>query len=326
MQPPRVSICIPCFNAERYVAEALESVLAQTYPDLEVIVVDDGSSDGSWAILQDYERHGMRIIRQANAGAPAARNRAFSVSTGDLVFFMDADDLIVPEHISLLADQLKGSTQYVALSEWDRFYVDPGEARFPSRPTNADMDGISWILLDWETCSMTQSGMFLIPRTLMSAYGVWDERLTQIEDFEFFTRILARSKGVRFARGARLYYRSGLSGSVSGRKNRRAVESRFLSISLATGHLLAAEDSPRTCRGCANIFQAFDYAQYPHHPELRAKARQRVAELGGSDLAPDGPPGFHKLRRYIGWRTARRVQLLATRLGLNAVARRRVFE
>jgi hypothetical protein len=169
---------------------------------------------------------------------------------------------------------------------------------------------------------MTQCGMFLIPRALLESAGGWDERLTLIDDFEFYARVIARSAGVRFAPGARLYYRSGLGGSLSGKKSRKAVESAFLSLMLGTRHLLDAEDSPRTRRACANVLQSFDYTYYPTHADLRARMRARVAELGGSDLAPDGPPGFQMMRRIVGWHAARRLQHLAERLRLNGAARR----
>ena len=126
---------------------------------------------------------------------------------------------------------------------------------------------------------------------------------------------------MRFAPGARLYYRSGLRDSLSGQKSRTAVESAFLSLMLGTQHLLDAEDSPRTRRACANVLQNFDYTYYPAHADLRARVRARVAELGGADLAPHGPPGFQKLRRFVGWRAARRVQHLAEKLRLNRAAR-----
>ena len=161
--------------------------------------------------------------------------------------------------------------------------------------------------------AMTQPGMFLVPRLLVMRVGGWDERLSLIDDFEFFARIIVHSGGVRFAPQARLYYRSGIEGSLSGRKSRDAVESAFLSISLGTQHLLDAEESRRTRRACANIFQSFDYEHYPHHADLRVKVRRRVTELGGSDLAPIGPPRFQQLRKLVGWRAARRLQQVAHR-------------
>jgi hypothetical protein len=113
---------------------------------------------------------------------------------------------------------------------------------------------------------------------------------------------------VRFAPEARLYYRSGIKGSLSGARSRNAVESAFQSLLLGTQHLLRAEDSPRTRRACANVLQQFEYENFPRHRLLRAKVRARIAELGGADIDPIGPPNFHRLRSVLGWRTARLIQ------------------
>lgn len=320
---PTVSVLVPCHNAAPYVGAALDSVLGQTWRRLEVIVVDDGSTDGSSAILAGYAQRGVRVIRQQNAGAAGARNRALAASTGEFILFLDADDLVNPGHISSLHAAIADVPRCIAMSQWDRFTVSPDEARFPHRPTYRDAPGASWLAQDWaEAGSMTQCGMFLIPRAVLAEAGGWDERLTLIDDFEFHARAIAASAGVRYAQGARLYYRSGLGRSLSGTRNRKAVESAFLSLMLGTRHLLAAEDSPRTRRACANMLQYFYYVYYPAHADLREKVCARIAGLGGSDLAPDGPPGFQRLRRLVGWRAARRVQHLAERLRLNRAARR----
>lgn len=321
---PTVSVLIPCYNAAPYVGATLESVLAQTWKRLEAIVVDDGSTDGSAAVLAGYSSRGVRVIRQQNAGgAAAARNRALAASSGQLILFLDADDLINPDHLSSLHASIANAPRCIAMSQWDRFSVSPDEARFPHRSSYWDAPGAAWLVHDWaQAAAMTQCGMFMIPRAILASVGGWDERLTLIDDFEFYARAIAGSAGVRFAPGARLYYRSGLTHSLSGQQSRRAVESAFLSLMLGTQHLLDAEDSPRTRRACASMLQSFDYAYYPDHADLRAKVRARVAELGGASLAPDGPPGFQKLRRLVGWRTARRVQHLAERLRLKRAARR----
>jgi GT2 family glycosyltransferase len=318
---PIVSVLIPCHNAAPHVGATLDSVLGQTWRRLEVIVVDDGSSDGSAAILAQYARHGVRVIRQQNAGAAAARNRALAASIGECILFLDADDLINREHIASLHAAIAGAPRSIAMSQWDRFTVSPAEARFPHRATYRDAPGAAWLAQDWAGAgAMTQCGMFLIPRPILAEVGGWDERLTLIDDFELYARVIAASAGVRYAPGARLYYRSGLGGSLSSTRSRKAVESAFLSLMLGTGHLLAAEDSPHTRRACANMLKSFDYTYYPAHADLRQKVRARIADLGGSDLVPAGPPGFQRLRRLVGWRAARRVQHLAERLRLNRAA------
>ena len=318
---PKVSVLIPCYNAAPYVGAALESALAQTWPNLEIIVVDDGSTDGSAAACEKYVARGVQVFRQKNEGAAAARNRAHSASTGQFILFLDADDQISPEHITGLGAAITGAPRCVAMSQWDRFRSSPAEAEFPHRSAYRDASGVDWLVEAWSDARpMMQPGMFLMPRDLLAEAGGWDSRLSLIDDFEFIARVLAISAGVRFAPSARLYYRSGLAGSLSGHKSRTAVKSAFLSSMLATQHLLDAEDSPRTRRACACILQSFEYTYYPGHADLRAQIRARVAELGGADLAPEGPPGFHKLRRAIGWRAARRVQHLAERMKLNGAA------
>lgn len=92
MKPSLVSCIVPVFNGERYLGEALESILAQTYRPIEIIVVDDGSTDTTPAVAACYQDR-IRYVRQDNAGAPSARNLGLSLSSGEFVAFLDADDL-----------------------------------------------------------------------------------------------------------------------------------------------------------------------------------------------------------------------------------------
>ena len=92
----RISVIVPVFNEEEYVAQCLDSVINQSFKDIEIICVDDGSSDGSLDILRDYEEkdYRIRIITQENQGLSASRNVALDQSTGDYVFFIDSDDYL----------------------------------------------------------------------------------------------------------------------------------------------------------------------------------------------------------------------------------------
>lgn len=108
---------IPAFNYERYVARAIESALAQDYEAIEIVVVDDGSTDQTAAIARSYETSGVRCISQVNQGLAAARNTGIAKSSGELLFFLDADDMLEPDSIShLVADlgQLDGTWGMVA--------------------------------------------------------------------------------------------------------------------------------------------------------------------------------------------------------------------
>ena len=322
MSKALVSVLIPCFNAAAYAGAALESVLAQTYAPIEIIVVDDGSADGSAGVLDQFRARGVTVITQSNAGQCAAANRALSAANGAYIKFFDADDLLHPEMIERQLRALAGSTEAVALGEWARFYHAPDEAVFTPLPMYRTANPVEWLTSEFSTGEpMMQCAMFLIPRALLDRTGGWDERLSLINDFEFFARVLTAASEIVHAPGARLYYRSGLPGSLSGQASRPAAASATLSLQLGAGHLLAAEDSPRTRRAAANMLQTFAYRFYPRFPDLRRELAARIAQLGGSDLTPDGPPGFHALRRWIGWRGARRAQRVAERFGLNRAAR-----
>jgi glycosyltransferase involved in cell wall biosynthesis len=99
MSPPLVTVIIGAYNAERYLGEAIESVLAQTYPDVELIVVDDGSTDRTGEIAESYGDR-VRCIRQANGGMAASRNRAIPEARGDYLAFLDADDRFPPDKLA----------------------------------------------------------------------------------------------------------------------------------------------------------------------------------------------------------------------------------
>jgi len=95
----RVSVIIPAYNAEAFVANAIDTVLGQTYADIECIVVDDGSTDGTREVVARYGER-VRYVHQANAGPSAARNRGIDAARGDLIGFLDADDAFFPEKVA----------------------------------------------------------------------------------------------------------------------------------------------------------------------------------------------------------------------------------
>lgn len=314
---PLVSLLIPCYNAERYVAEAIESALAQTWPNKEIIVVDDGSTDGSRDVLNRFMSRGVKVRHQRNRGQSAAANSAFRHSSGDYIKFFDADDLIHPRLIEQQVERLKGSATTVASAEWGRFY-DDDLATFMLNPESVwrDMNSLDWLIEAWmKARPMMQCALWLLPRQILDRTGLWNEDLSLINDFEFFSRVLCEAEEVRFAPSVPVYYRSGLLNSLSGQRTRAAVESAGESLLLGTRHLLLQRDDLRAKKACANVLQDFIYTYYPDHSDLCATVAKRVHELGGSDLAASGPPRFEKLRNVVGWRMAKRIQRLAYRAG-----------
>ncbi len=309
MKQPLVSILIPCYNSEQWLAETLESALAQTWKNIEVIVVDDGSKDNSIAIAKGFESSKVKVIRQENQGQSAAENRALQEAQGDLIQYLDADDLLSPDkierQIKLIGDS---NSEFVAAGEWSRFYKSPQEALFIPQPLWNNFAPIDWLICAWENHNMMHGAAWLIPRKISEKAGLWDERLSLINDFDYFSRILLASQGVRFCWGAKTYYRSGNSGSLSGSKSRSAWESAFLSLDKGTSNLLARENSPRTRQVCATVFKRFIYEVYPDVSDLAEKAEAKVQQFGGSNLKPTGGPIFQSLSRFMGWKQAKQIQ------------------
>lgn len=314
MSGPLVSVCMPCHNAGKYVAEALDSVFGQTYSNVEVIVVEDASSDNSAEVLKGYISRGVRVITEKCGTASRARNRAMKDAKGKYIKFMDADDLISPNMIESQLNALHEDADTVAVSAWGRFYRDDF-ATYRSSPddTWADLSGPEWLVRSYMRARpMMQAGMFLIPTSLIAQVGGWNEKLTLIDDFEFFSRLISNAH-VKFVGEATLHYRSGLTGSLSSSKCDEAVGSAYLSATLGVQHLLAKRADECAKKACANIMQSFVYEYYPTRMDLIKQAEDMVQKLGGSKLEPGGGGGFHFLRGWLGWKVARRLQRAAGR-------------
>lgn len=314
---PLVSIVMAAYQAERHLAAALDSALAQTYPATEIIVVNDGSTDATPRILETYRRtHGITVLSQANSGQSASLNHGLTRARGDYIKFFDADDLLAPEALALqVAALTPHPADRLAYGQWARFHTDPAEAVFIPRPGDHDAAPLDWLLATWADAEpMYQCALWLIPRALLARTRAWDERLGLINDFEFFTRLVLASGGIIHTPGARLYYRSGLPGSLSQQTSRRALESACLSCHLATEHLLRHENSPRTRRAAADALMTFVQGYYPAAPDLMRAALAEIHKLGGSDIRPGGGRALKLISRLLGWRSALRARNLVRRL------------
>lgn len=315
MNAPLVSIIIPCYNAERWLEATLKSALTQTWPHTEVIVVNDGSRDGSLAVAQSFASRGVRVVDQPNRGASAARNHGLRLARGDLIQFLDADDLISPDKIGAQVERLRASPAgSVATCAWGRFQNDPTTARFVDEAVFRDFAPVDFLVLAGDTGAMMHPSCWLVPRAVADRAGPWNESLSLNDDGEYFCRVLLASAGMTFCPAGRSYYRSGLPGSLSQQRGEGARRSQFRSLELITQLLLAAEHTPRTRRAAANYFQRFIHDFFPFPTDLMKAATARITALGGSTLGPP-PMGSRTsaLAALIGWRNVWRLKHLLFR-------------
>lgn len=306
---PLVSILIPAYNAEEWIAGTLKSTLEQTWPHKEIIVVDDGSKDKTLAVAQSYADQGVKVISQTNSGASAARNRAIAAARGEFFQFLDADDLLAPDKIErqmALVDKI--GNQYLISGEWARFYRDIEEAQFVGDKLWSDLSPRDWLIYCWENNSMMHPGAWLVPRANAERAGKWDERLSLNDDGEYFCRVILTSPIIKFCAGAKSYYRSGLAGSLSQTTSEKGWRSLYLAVCLSIDHLLAIERSSATERAAAALLQMFIYTAYPAVPDLIKSAEERVKHLGGSNIIFPAGPKMNILVKLLGWKFAKKIK------------------
>jgi glycosyltransferase involved in cell wall biosynthesis len=307
---PLVSILIPAYNVEPFLAECVESALAQTYSATEIVVVDDGSTDGTLAIARRYECSKVKVISQPNGGQPAAYNTAAAVAQGDYFQYLDADDLLHPEKIGKqVARLVAASPTTVATGAWARFVDHPNSAQFTAQPVWRDLDPVTWLSVSWTGGGMMHVASWLVPRQVAETAGPWvvGMRWATNVDGDFFTRALLASDGCVFVADALAYYRS-VPNSHSSRRDRRSLAASLDVLLAMGGALLAVEDSERTRLAFATNLQDFVYSVYPDVPDLVAFAEGHIKRLGGARLRFTAGPTATVLTRLIGWKYAKRLR------------------
>jgi PST family polysaccharide transporter len=316
---PLVSILIPAYNAQKWIAQTLRSAIAQTWEPKEIIVVDDGSTDQTPEIARQFELDGVRVIKQKNQGAAAARNKAFSLSRGDYIQWLDADDVLAPDKI---ARQMEAavqchSKQTLFSSPWGLFMHRLHRAEFVPTPLWRDLPPVEWLLHKMGENLYMQTATWLISRELTKAAGPWDTRLLSDDDGEYFSRVLLASDGVRFVPDAKVYYRGpGLafrSLSYIGRSDRK-IDAHWLSMRLHIGYLRSLEDSERVRVACLRYLQACLIYFYPERPDIVQQAEQTAKDLARQLALPDMPLMYTWIKTFFGWRAAKHCQQLLPRI------------
>jgi glycosyltransferase involved in cell wall biosynthesis len=314
---PLVSILIPAFNSQEWIGDTLRSAIAQTWPSKEIIVVDDGSVDQTLAIAQLFESGGVQVVTQKNGGASAARNRAFSLSKGDYVQWLDADDLLAPDKIARqmqVLSQLQSKRTLIS-SAWASFMYKNDRAKFVPTALWRDQSPAEWLLTKMGQHLFMPDFTWLVSRELTEEAGPWDTSLHYDDDGEYFSRVLTKCDGVRFVPEAKAYYRASGSSSVSyiGQSDRK-MESLFRSIELHISYLCSLEDSQRARSACVSYLQTCLIYFYPERPDIIERAEQLANRFGGRLDAPHLSWKYSWIRALFGWGLAKRAKLLLPRL------------
>jgi glycosyltransferase involved in cell wall biosynthesis len=308
---PLVSILIAAYNAEEWIGYTLESAVGQTWPHKEIIVVDDGSTDGTAEIARGFASRGVTVVSTKNGGLCAALNCAYRLSHGDYIQFLDADDLLALDKIErqLAALTESDSKRILLSSPWAPFYFRTRHARFVRNSVWEDLPPVEWLLRKLGENLHMQNATWLVSRELAEAAGPWDEDLHYDQDGDYFSRVLLASERTRFVRETGIFYRITGTNRISyiGNSDKKK-ESLLRSMRLHIQYLRSLEDSERVRKACVTYLQNWYHNFYPERPDLVEELQKMAAELNGHLEEPRLRWKYAWIKPLFGWKTAKSAQ------------------
>jgi glycosyltransferase involved in cell wall biosynthesis len=312
-----VSILIPAFNAEAWIADTIKSAINQSWPRKEIIVVDDGSRDQTLPVARQFASKDVTVVTQKNQGAAAARNYAISLSQGDYIQWLDADDLLSTDKIEKqmqAADEI-GDHRILLSSGWGYFAYRNHRAQFCPTSLWSDLSPVEWLLHKLNENLHMQTATWLTSRELANAAGTWDVRLLGDDDGEYFCRVILASEGIRFIPGPKVFYRITPSTRLShiGQSDKKK-EAQLLSMRLHVNYIRSLEDSDRVRTACVTYLQNWLLNFYPERPDLVSEMEQLAESLGGRLAVPKLRWKYSWIRPLFGWGPAKQAQFVLPQL------------
>lgn len=284
MDKPLVSILIPLYNAEKYIAETIESCLNQTYENIEIIILDDGSTDNSFAVAKSYaDKHDcIHLYTHENSGAQVTRNKLFELSSGEYIQYLDADDLLHANKIKSQMDILinKPDTS-IALCRLCTFTRTVEHATCKELSVYKDYkDSLQFLIDMWSNLEALNPIVWLIQRNLIENSGGWDTRLIKNQDGEFFARVVALSKEIFFVNSTQAYYRLDSANSVSKNFSYNAQKSVLLSIDSGAKVLMNHSNDKDKKYALARQYSALYFLTGVEHSDIKKSILMRIQDLG----------------------------------------------
>lgn len=259
---PRVSVVIPAYNAEIFLADAVQSVLQQTWRDLEVVIVNDGSTDSTLALAERFRAGDsrVRVVDKSNGGLSSARNAGIAESSGDLICFLDADDVLLPDKLERqvrFLDDFPGCDLV-----YSDYYIGDGELTpiwlESVRPGLLRMD--QWLLYRNRFAPMSP----LLRARLVAAIGEFDQTLRAAEDWDYW---------IRAAQLGRFSY---LPGAVAVYRVHPGQMHHDLELMRSNGRRVADKNFERGSRNWRVLMASWTWSEARHVAGLRRLVRLPV--------------------------------------------------
>lgn len=297
----RVSVVIPCFNARPWLEETLLSVREQNLHDLEVIVVDDGSTDGSPGLVEQVYPE-AKLVRASNLGPSGARNLGTELSSGEYIQYLDADDLLAANKLKIQLEALRKTGADVAYGNWQKL-VRSSDGSFvlgkvSERPINIpEID-----LFTGESWNTIHS--YLFRRTICEKVGGWNETLQFIQDARFVLDCALQGAKFVYCPGIMAFYRTGLPESVSTRDPLGRVQDCLRNANQVEKLWEGSEGISDSRREA--LLQVYGYVARASFEKGRStfEAALSALERLQPGYAPKGPRHLRCASKVLGYRRA----------------------
>jgi glycosyltransferase involved in cell wall biosynthesis len=313
----RVSILIPCYNAERWIGPAIESALAQTWLDTEVVVVDDGSTDASLAVIRQF-RDRIRFDTGPHRGGNAARNRLLALARGDWLQYLDADDCLLPDKVEAQARYLETADACdVVFGPATIEHWTPQASRRELLEIPLPHD--PWVLLArWY---LPQTGAPLFSKAAIESVGGWDSAQPCCQEHELYLRLLIAGKTFTYHPSNGAIYRQWSDQTVC-RRDPREVRRRRMEIEARAEDHLRRTEGLTTARHWAINQARFEMArsawQSDHAEALAIVGAIRASMPGFVPSGAAAAPHYRLLYRILGFAPAERLADWRRRLAPHA--------
>ncbi len=317
---PLVSIIIPVYNSEKYIGETILSALNQTWPNKEILIVDDGSKDASFSIAKSFESENVKVFHQQNQGASAARNKGIKEAKGNYIQFLDADDLLEETKIEQQLKAIDLTTDALAICPVihfpdGQFYKDFSPTEYEKEFYKSNSNPLHFLLKLYGS-ENNRAGMialhaWLTPIELIKKAGFWNENLTVNDDGEYFCRVVLSSQKIICTNETACYYRKyNNRSSLSAQLNLKGFESMLQSLELKQQHLTANCDHDLVKKIFAIHYWNVALLAYPRYKALSARAVVQAKAGNYTGRKYIGGPISTMLSNFLGWRLVRYISYI----------------
>lgn len=302
-----VSILIPLYNAEQYIEETITRALQQTYSNIELVIVDDHSTDNSLKIAQKYASEIVHIYSNPKKGGNSARNYAFEKCQGEYIKFMDADDYCTHNMIEKQMERIleDGDENTLVFSPVKMLYPD-GHLLLPPRKIDRDyLPGIELLIDIWRGKGWNCPHCHLMHRSLFVKSGGWDETIIKNQDGEFFARVANKaSKALCVPEEYAIWRQTGIG--VSTKRSIEAHASMIQSYAIISKLILDYNNSTEYRQICAKYMGGFVYANYPQISSIMPRLYDILKDIKQPLILPNRKI-LTILRMIIGWKLALKI-------------------